>query len=300
MPAAISLRALAFAAAAAFTAASSACVDIVATDTSWIVEHEEKRFTVTGVPEVGVSTFDGPIEIRTWDRREVSVSVEKRATDSGAMADIVIDARQDGDQITVDVRATRREDSVFNINRRRAALVVSLPRASNLRARSNDGSISLDRINGRIELHSGDGSIRGSELAGEVTARTGDGAIRLDGVNGVLDAQTGDGSIAVNGTFDGLRARTGDGSVTIRADGPNRSREWDVATGDGAVLLEVPEGFGGELDAQTGDGRIRLDAIAVADSGESTRRREARGRIGAGGPPVRLRTGDGSITLRGR
>ena len=296
MPASARLSALALAAA---VSTSPACIDIVATDGSWIVEHEEKRFSVTGIPEVSVSTFDGPIEIRTWDREEVEVAIEKRAADSATMSNIVVTARQDGNRVSVDVKNTRSSDGIFDMRWTRASLVVSVPRSSNIQAHSHDGSITLERLAGRIDLRSGDGSIRARDVSGEITAHTGDGSMRFDGVDGVLDAQSGDGSVVVDGALDGLRVRTGDGSVSIYATEAARSRDWEVTTGDGSVILEVPEGFGGELEAHTGDGRIRVEGLSVS-TGEDRRRRDVRGTIGAGGPSVRLRTGDGSISVRSR
>jgi len=64
------------------------------------------------------------------------------------------------------------------------------------------------------------------------------------------------------------------------------------------VTVEMPENFGAELEARTGDGGVHLDGITLSNvSGELSRNR-ASGRIGAGGHTMRVRTGDGSINLR--
>ena len=44
-----------------------------------IVSRETKTFKVTGVPDVHLETFDGSIEVHSWDRNEVEVEIEKRA-----------------------------------------------------------------------------------------------------------------------------------------------------------------------------------------------------------------------------
>src|SRR5262245_38403339 len=57
-------------------ATTAGCVDIVATGVAGYTETEEKRFPVAGRPEVALSTFDGAIEVSTWDKPEVLVEVE--------------------------------------------------------------------------------------------------------------------------------------------------------------------------------------------------------------------------------
>ncbi|PYQ83022.1 MAG: hypothetical protein DMG03_15655, partial [Acidobacteria bacterium] len=92
---------------------------------------------------------------------------------------------------------------------------------------------------------------------------------------------------------------SGDGSVRIHAaPGSTAASDWDISTGDGSITLEIPDGFGAELDAHTGDGRIHVNEITLSNVTGEIRRNTVRGRLGSGGSAVRLRTGDGSITLR--
>src|SRR5438132_13379326 len=86
---------------AAITIAGPACVSISAEQ---YVDREEKRFTVSGKPDVSLSTFDGSIEIRPSDRQEVLVTIEKRAPSKEEAARIDIHTEQTGKHIDVDVR----------------------------------------------------------------------------------------------------------------------------------------------------------------------------------------------------
>lgn len=291
--------------------ATSGCIDIAGADLKY-VEREEKHFTTTGKPDVALSTFDGAIEVRPWDKPEVQVVVEKRGRDQSAISTIDVRAEQSGDRITVDVRAQKHDDRGLHLRwfvPRSAKLIVSLPASANVSARSGDGSIDIERISGKVDLQSGDGRIRGRDLGGDVTAHTGDGSIKLDGVTGALNVDTGDGSIVVTGKLTAVRARTGDGSVTVRAEsGSAATSDWDITTGDGSVTLELPEPFNGELDAHTGDGGIRLHDVTLSPvpgtdlpahpRGDPSAKNTVRGRLGTGGSVVRVRTGDGSITVR--
>ncbi len=96
-----------------------------------------------------------------------------------------------------------------------------------------------------------------------------------------------------------MHARSGDGGVTIHAaSGSAPAGDWDITTGDGSVTLELPDGFGGELDAHTGDGTIHMQDITVSNVTGKIAKNTVRGTLGSGGRAVRVRTGDGTITLR--
>ena len=266
--------------------AGPGCVDIVGADfaRAKYVEREEKHFTISGKTDVTLGTFDGSIEVRPWDKAEVQVIIEKRGRDKADVDEIDIRSEQSGDHIVVEVKPRRSDVRGIHIgwiNNRSAKLIVSMPASADLKAGSGDGSIDVERLTGHVELSSGDGSIRARDLTGEVSAHTGDGSITL------------------GGKLSSVRARTGDGRVTIHAEtGSAPSGDWEVTTGDGSVTLELPDAFDAELDAHTGDGGIHMNGITVSNVTGEVRRNTVRGRLGEGGKLVRLRTGDGSITLK--
>jgi DUF4097 and DUF4098 domain-containing protein YvlB len=261
--------------------AAPGCVDIVGADLNKYVERDEKHFSVSGRPDVAVTTFDGSIEIRPWDQPDVQVVIEKRGRDHDDVAQIDVKAEQHGNRVEITVVEPKRDRIGFHFNSRSARLIVSLPAASDVSAKSGDGSIDVERVTGRVQLRSGDGRIRGRMIAGDV------------------DANTGDGSIALDGKLSSVRIHTGDGSVTVRAEpGSTSSADWDIVTGDGSVTLEVPDGYGAEVDAHTGDGSIRMRDLTLSNVMGSVGRHDLRGRLGDGGRALRVRTGDGSITLK--
>ena len=265
------------------------------------IVRDEKRFTVKGTPVVRATTFDGSIQIQSWDKPEVLVEIEKRGPTREAVDALIVKSSQDGDTIEVEVQ--KPPDASFRVAgiglSSTARLTVWLPKRADVRARSGDGSITIDRVSGRVELHTGDGSIRGNDIAGELKLTTGDGSITVDGAEGRLTLDTGDGGVNVSGNLSSVRLHTGDGSIVYRAEpGTTMAEDWELTTGDGGVSLYLPTDFGAELDAHTGDGAIRNDLkIGAAETGE-TSRRTVRGRLGSGGRQLRIRTGDGSIRLR--
>ena len=112
-------------------------------------------------------------------------------------------------------------------------------------------------------------------------------------------SSTSDGSITLQGRLDALRARTGDGSVVVKLlPGSRVNSEWSLSTGEGPMVLYVPEHFGAEFDAETGRGAAKsipaLSLTAVADLPRGV----FRGTLANGGHLVRLRTRDGAITIK--
>src|SRR4029450_8239050 len=120
-----------------------------------IVSRETKTFKIGGVPDVQLDTFDGAIEVHSWDKNEVEVEIERRAMEQGLVDEIKVSAEQEGDRIVVKVTGPSRRDGFEGIQvgihfSPTARLRVALPRKSQLTAKSGDGSITVEDIAGKI------------------------------------------------------------------------------------------------------------------------------------------------------
>jgi len=283
------------------------CV-VVGVDSQGQIVRDEKRFSVDGTPDLHLATFDGAIEVRAGDGSQVVVEIEKRGPTREAVDELRVEATQNGSRIDVEVKRPSREGmTAFGLHVSTSAkLIVSVPRRAAIVARTGDGAIRIDGVEGRLELRTGDGAIRASDVKGELTLNTGDGSITVDRAEGRLALETGDGGVNVEGRFSTVRMHTGDGSIVYRADEATQmDDDWEITTGDGSVAIYLPSAFNANLDAHTGDGRIRNDLDVVksstSDDGDDEReRRTLRGRIGQGGRRLKVHTGDGSITLKAR
>jgi DUF4097 and DUF4098 domain-containing protein YvlB len=271
----------------------------VTLDSQSQIVRDEKRFTVSGAASVHLTTFDGAIQIQSWDKPDVLVEIEKRGPTREAVEALEVKSSQTGDRIDIEVVKPR---STFSVGVRvtpTARFNVWLPRTSDVSARSGDGSITIEHLKGHMDLRTGDGSIRITDVSGDLTLNTGDGSVTADGVEGRVAVETGDGSVTVSGNLSGLRLHTGDGSIVCRAQGEtSMTEDWDISTGDGGVSLFLPSNFAAELDAHTGDGAIRNELDVTAGAAGEINRRTVRGRLGEGGRQLRIRTGDGAIRLR--
>ncbi len=281
-------------------------------NTEGLSAREVKTFKVTGQPEVVLDTFDGAIELHSWDRNEIEVEVEKRAMEQSLLDEIKIDAQQQGDKIVVKVtgprrRTARRHDRHAHFTdgapaRRRAA---QRQHQRDERRRLDPGG--SDRRQDRAATS--DGSVTGTRLGGDIQIRSGDGSIRIDNTTGKLDLETDDGSIGVEARPSVLHLRTGDGSVRVTLEPDTvMTDNWDITTSDGSVVVTLPGLFNAELDAETSDGSVRTNHPLLDDDrderrdGEGSderreRRRTLRSKMGDGGKILKIRSGDGTIRI---
>jgi len=281
-------------------------------NTEGLSAREVKTFKVTGQPEVVLDTFDGSIEIHSWDRNEIEVEVEKRAMEQTLLDEIKIDAQQEGDKIVVKVTGPRadRHGATIGIHiSPTARLRVAVPKNANINAMSGDGSIKAEAIEGKIVLRTSDGSITGTRLGGDIQVRSGDGSIRINRTTGNLDLETDDGSIGVDARPSVLHLRTGDGSVRVTLEPETvMTDNWDITTTDGSVVVTLPGLFNAELDAETRDGAVRTNhPLLDGDRDERRegegrddrreRRRALRSKMGEGGKVLKIRSGDGTIRI---
>lgn len=281
-------------------------------NTEGLSARETKTFKVAGLPELVLDTFDGAIELHSWDRPEIEIEVEKRAMEQALLDEIKVDAQQQGDKITVKVTGPRRDEFrgvTIGIHvSPTARLRVAVPRNANIQAMSHDGSIRAEAIAGKLVLTTTDGSITGTRLGGELQLRSGDGSIRLENATGKLDLETTDGSIALEASPSVLRAHTGDGSIRAQIESDAvMADNWELETSDGSVVLTLPGLFNAEIDAETSDGSVRSQHPALDDQAERRegegnderreRRRTLRSKMGDGGKVLRIRSGDGSIRI---
>lgn len=268
--------------------------------------HDQKRIALTGTPNVTVRTFDGSVELRAWDRNEILVDIEKRAATIEEAKDLVVETSEEGGNVTIDAKKPRRSDDWIHFTgwtSPSVRLTITLPREVTVDARTGDGTIEVRNVRGHIELRTGDGSIRLDEVGGDIQVSTGDGSVTARDVQGTVAVTTGDGSVEMSGRFEGLRAHTGDGSMSIDAlPGSTMKSEWRITSGDGGVMLRLPDKFDADIEAHTGDGAISVTGIDVLTPQGRTEedRHNVRGRLGKGGEMLSVRTGDGSINLVAR
>ena len=231
--------------------------------------QETRTFTVSAAPRVSITTFDGRVTVRGWDKSEVSYTATKNANDEESLKEISIQAQQQGQAIAVNATNPAEVNGAVNLD-------VYVPRRTTLHVSSGDGALNLEGVSGEITLRSGDGPIQVSNGGGVLQVNTGDGGIQVIKFDGQVDARTGDGEIALDGDFKELSARTGDGPIS----------------------LTVPAGSSFTIETNTPEEISNEGFIVAEDITPSPRLK--RWRVGNGGKVFILKTGEGRISLRPR
>lgn len=237
------------------------------------IEKQTKSFAVPGatVPRVVVETFDGSINVRAWDKAEVSYTAVKKAFDPAALASIQLTAEQRGDEVYL---AARRPPTANFQHGDHASVQfeVFVPRRANLRISSGDGRLSIDGVSGDIELKTGDGAIAVRNSGGRLRAETGDGRLQVAGFDGAAEVRTGDGRVLLEGRFTQL----------------------DAQTGDGPVSLKLPAGINATIETNA-ESVSNHQMYQPEDNNEEKRVR--RWKLGGGGNVWKIRTNEGRVVL---
>ncbi len=253
------------------------------------------QYAVKGVPDVHVKTDDGTVRVAVGAGSQVGA----RVTTAGwriAPDEVTVTESQTGDRVDIAVKLPQHHFG-FGLGHRSVEIALQVPKQTNLEVQTGDGSIDVEPVSGRLSLSSGDGSISAKGLAGEIRMHTGDGSIRASGLEGRLTADTGDGHMTVQGRFELLDLGTGDGGIEAEvAPGSKVAAPWSLHSGDGSITLRLPEDLGAAVEASTGDGHISLDKPLTVTG--DVRSDHLRGNLGAGGAPLKIHTGDGSIRLQ--
>ena len=169
---------------------------------------------------------------------------------------------------------------------------IQAPADSYLDAATGSGSVIDDGVGTDTKLSTGSGTIHATGLQGGFSLSTGSGNIDAEQVGtGDVKAETGSGSIDLKSIHGGLRAHTGSGS--IKAQG-TPTEPWRLETGSGSVEI-----FTGDapltLDASTGSGSVHSDRDVTTQG--TMGHHHLTGKIGGGGPLVKISTGSGSIHI---
>jgi hypothetical protein len=257
-------------------------------------ERWSRSFSAGSGAALVLHAEDADVHVTSWNEPRIQIDMETRGYRLGGWG-LRPSASQDGNRVRFDLRGPAFELH-FGLARRWVRIEVRVPHETALDVVTGDGSVACERVTGTLRIATNDGNVSVEGLRGAIELRTGDGGIEASDLDGTLAATTGDGRVHVQGRFNRLDVTSHDGGVTLNASpGSRLDSAWSVSTDDGPVLLRIPPDLAATLDARTDDGRlsvgmpVRLEGALHED--------RMRGSLNGGGPELRVRTGDGGITI---
>ncbi len=261
---------------------------------------------------VSVDTFNGSVEVLSWEKDAVQITGTKYASREEDLAGIKIDVKADDSSVLV--RTIRPELRRGNMG---AKYFIRVPRRiqldvirssngqirvedveGNSRLETSNGGIRLRKIAGQLDARTSNGSIEGGDVEGAAVLRTSNGAIRIDHVRGAVQAITSNGSIQIAmmrpQSGERLEFESSNGSVDLGFEElPNN--EVRASTSNSSITLRVPSTVKAQLRASTSNSSITSDLDVLTHGALNKNRLE--GEINGGGPLIHLTTSNGSIKL---
>lgn len=260
--------------------------------------HTRRRLLAVGatggIGLAGCLGFVGPdvteASSQTFDRPEGDVVVENRN------GDVEVEPHE-GDGVVVEIRKRGRSQEALD-----AVAVEGEVADGDLTVRAVYGdrfrNVSVDlRVQvpgggsvGSVGTANGDVVVR--EVSGDVRAVTSNGNVRVLDVDGYVTVRSSNGDAEARGTtgVDGARSANGDVMVEVYA----LRGATDLTSGNGDVVAGVAPGLGAEVFATVGNGALEVE-IDLDRANVSAR--QARGRLGDGGPLLTLTSANGDVRL---
>jgi len=238
-----------------------------------------------------VETFNGAVEIRSWDQNKVDVSGAKYANSAALRDQIKIDSHATPDG--VEVRVIR--PSEHHGGNMGARFVIRVPLNFVLdRITSSNGQIKVEDLEGGVRVHTSNGGIHLSRIKGNVDATTNNGAIELNDLTGRAVLTTSNGHIQADHLTGPVEATSSNGSINIAFEAPPKS-DIHAETSNSSIEVSMPESSAVRVRASTSNSSITSD-FQVDQSG-TVSKTHLEGTIHGGGPMLDLETSNGSIRL---
>lgn len=203
---------------------------------------------------------NGGVSVHGWDRSDALILAKIQV--DGDDAD---DARDLASGISIETGGGRVRAAGPSTRRRQSWSVsydIWTPRQTDLRVTTQNGGISVEDIDARLEL----------------------GAVN--------------GPIVLRGVSGDVRGETTNGPLNVELDGDSwRGPGLDLRTTNGPVNLGIPEGYSARLETGTENGGMRIDFPVTL---QGTIGKRITTQLGRGGAPIRAVTTNGPVVISRR
>lgn len=272
-------------------------------------------FKVSKGGKLNATLMSGNINILTWNKDEVSVRMENIDRDEAAPYSI----NQSGNTINI--------KSSIGINRNNSDIQITVPSEFNIyiktyqgnvkllsslkgnfQASIGGGNISLEDVNGYVNIKTSGGNIATANILGDADISTSGGNITTGNISGKGDIKTMGGNIILKDVGKDAIVKTSGGDISIRNIGGNVDAKTfggsiDILKVSGNASLKTSggdiklNGVSDYIDAETKGGDIQLHNVYGSVNAETLSGDIIVELKSAGNKPSRISTLNGSIKL---
>jgi hypothetical protein len=245
---------------------------------------------------ISIHNANGKTRVLGEDRDDIEVRIHKSVhADCPDLAEKLLDSirlqnSNSADVLEIEVQIPRKcsRHAVAHIE-------LCIPRDTKVDVGSTNGKISLEGIDRSIRARSNNGSISIREIRGDIDVTTANAKVTCSCTHGHLRARSSNGKIEVDSHQGSIDASTSNGVIRASIDELGETGV-SLTTTNGRIVLDLPEKPDADVDIRVENGHIRND-LELKDQTHDMDGR-VRGRIGNGGTPIRLRTSNGTVALR--
>lgn len=196
-----------------------------------------------------ISNFFGELDVRAWDRDDVSVEVD----DAPRME---VNVLRSGNRIRLRPEEGRRRG-------RRSTYMVSVPAWMAVVIEARDLDIDVQGTRGDLGIQTIEGDVRMTDVRGTIVASTLQGTLEVNGGEGSFALVTLDDDIEVSGLSGVVAIQASDGEITLR---DMSARSVTANTVDGSIEFEGQVPAGGEFRLTTHEGNVTMDVVGEVNA----------------------------------
>jgi DUF4097 and DUF4098 domain-containing protein YvlB len=232
---------------------------------------------------VGEDRDDVEVRLQKVARAE-SESAARRLAESIRLATAETEAGLD-----IEIETPRRWNRRGSVN-----LELHVPRGTRVEVMASNGKVSVEALHAAVRARSSNGAVEIENVEGDIEVQSSNARVCCTDCRGRLLARSSNGKIEVSAHRGAIDAATSNG--LIRASLAELRGPVVLATSNGRIVLELPEAVDADVDLRVDNGIIRnqrsLDRCTHSSGGRLA------GALGRGGAPIKVRTSNGSISLR--
>lgn len=256
---------------------------------------ESLRFAAPRSRALRVENANGKTRIVGEPRDDIEVRLQKiaRAENEAAAKSLAeatrLVANETDTSLDLEIAMPRRWNRRGVVN-----LEIRVPTGTRVEISASNGRVCIHGLQASVKAHSSNGAVTVEAIEGDVEVQSSNAKVHCAGVHGKLVARTSNGKIEITQHRGALDAATSNGLIDAQIDelgGP-----IVLATSNGRIAVSLPEQVDADVDVRVDNGIIRSQR-SLCRCTHSTGGRLS-GQLGKGGTPIKLRTSNGSISVK--